>query len=307
MQRPMGDANGLRAAPALARAALPKPIYDGDQWNIYVGDSRELLRELPSQTLDCTLTSPPYWNHREYGHRNQIGQEEKVEDFVADLRALGSELLRVTRASGSLWLNIGDTYRGKDLVGIPWQVAFALKREGWILRNAVIWHKTKHVPSNSYDRLANAYEFLFHFTKTKAPYYNMDAIRNPPKPPTVKPDGTVVSPTGVSGRRYRKQIMASPALTPDQRARALRAVDNAIERMKRGELPDFRMLIKGVQRVVHSDDPEMSGRAGEVEREGFAILPYHPNGSVPTDVWSIQPEDEVFPDSTSRYTRPSYA
>lgn len=113
------------------------------------------------------MTSPPYWGHREYDVHG-IGQEPTQDKYIRALCAVLQEVKRVLRAKGSLWLNIGDTYDAKSLVGIPWRVALCLiDRDGWILRNDVIWNKIKGGPDNSRDKLRNIHEHVFHFVKQK--------------------------------------------------------------------------------------------------------------------------------------------
>jgi DNA modification methylase len=190
-----------------------------------------------------------------------------------------------------LWVNIGDTYKDKNLMGVPWQVAFILQEDGWILRNTIIWDKVKGNPCNAKDKLRNVYEYIFHFVKQKRYYYNLDAIRTPPRKPYYK-DGHIVTPTGVSGAKYRQQILRSEELNENERQNALIALDETLCKVESGEIPDFRMIIRGTQRSTHSDSPEYSGRAAELRKRGFCILPYHKRGAKPGDVWRIIPEDE---------------
>jgi site-specific DNA-methyltransferase (adenine-specific) len=249
------------------------------------------LAALPDSIADTALTSPPYWGIRRYRGGSTLGEEPTPQAYVDALAAELAGLPRVLKPTGSLWLNIGDTYRGKNLAGIPWRVAFRLQEEGWILRNAVVWDKVKGNPDNARDRLRNLYEHVFHFVRARTYFYDADAIRMPAAPARIV-NGRVVTPTGVSGINYRRQIERSRALSLDEKADALRALDEALERVRRGELSDFRMLIRGQQRTTHSDVEEVSGRAAELARRGFCVLPYHPRGSKPGDVWHILPEDD---------------
>jgi DNA modification methylase len=210
----------------------------------------------------------------------------------------GDELLRVFREvkrvlarSGSFWLNIGDAYRDKRLVGLPWRIALRLcDDEGFILRNEVIWHKVKGGPDNSTDKLRNVHEHVFHFVKSNRYFYDADAIRSKPRSARVKA-GAVVSATGVSGVRYKRQIELSTSLTTNERRAALRALEQVLEDVRRGRLSDFRMIIRGQQRTTHSDSERVSGRAREIRERGFYFLKYNPRGAKPSDVWDILPED----------------
>ena len=162
----------------------------------------------------------------------------------------------------------------------------------WILRNTVVWDKLKGVMSQSKDSLRCEYEPMFHFVKKKfGYYYDSDAVRRKPRSAHVE-NGAVVSATGVSGVRYRRKIELSTELTEEQRQNAFKALDDVLERIKKGELADFRMVIKGAnQRVTNGDTTNLSGRAKELQEKGFYFLFYNPNGSMISDVWQIIPED----------------
>jgi DNA modification methylase len=258
---------------------------------LLLGNALEVLRELPSDSIDFVMTSPPYWGKREY-ESGGIGLEPDYRDFVRDLCAVFLELKRVLKPSGSVWLNLGDTYLDKGLLGIPWRVAFELTDvQGWILRNSVIWNKLKGGMDNSKDRLANVHEHLFHFVKcAKGYFYDADAVRSRPREAKVV-NGAIVSATGVTGVRYKRQLQLSTALTSVEREAALKALDSMLADVAVGKASDFRMIIRGQQRSTHSDSEKLSGRAKELRDKGFYFLKYHPNGSKPGDVWDIVPED----------------
>jgi site-specific DNA-methyltransferase (adenine-specific) len=255
------------------------------------GTAREALAALDPACVDTVLTSPPYWSVRRYGGSTALGEEATPERYIEDLVAELDELPRVLKPGGSLWLNLGDTYLRKDLCGIPWRVALALQVRGWILRNAVVWDKVKGNPDNARDKLRDTYEHVFHLVRSRAYFYDADAIRRPPAPPSTR-NGRTTTPTGVSGVRYRRQIDRSHALSPEEKRAARAALAEALARVADGTLPDFRMIIRGQQRTTHSDVTAVSGRAIEVERNGFCVLPYHARGSKPGDVWQVVPEDE---------------
>lgn len=255
------------------------------------GDSVKVLKELPNDSVDFCMTSPPYWGKREY-EGGGIGLERDWHDYVVSLAEVFAEVRRVLKPSGSFWLNIGDTYEGKGLVGIPWRVAFELTdKQGWTMRNSIVWNKLKSGMDTSADRLGNVHELVFHFVKSpKGYYYDVDAIRSKPREAKVL-DGKVVSATGVSGVRYRRQIELTTSLTAEEKASAYASLDAILLDVAEGRLSDFRMVIRGVQRATHSDSERVSGRAKELRDRGFYFLKYHPNGSKPADVWDIIPED----------------
>jgi site-specific DNA-methyltransferase (adenine-specific) len=262
-----------------------------------LGDALRILRDLPDSSVDFCMTSPPYWGKREY-HDGGIGLEEHYEEYISSLLAIFGEVKRVLKSSGSFWLNIGDSYLDKQLLGIPWRVALAMAdQQGWILRNSVIWNKIKGGPDNSLDKLRNVHEDVFHFVRSaRGYYYNADAIRSNPKKARVV-NGAIVSATGVTGVRYRRQIELSTALSDQEKHAALQALQKMLASVQQREIADFRMIIRGQQRTTHSDSASVSGRAREIVEKGFYFLKYHPNGSKPSDVWDILPEDTQHRDS----------
>ena len=254
-------------------------------------DSLNALKQLPSESIDFCMTSPPYWRQRQYDSGG-IGLEKDPSEFISNLIAICGQVHRVLKPTGSFWLNIGDSYSSKALLGIPWRVTFALTDEqGWILRNNVIWHKVKGGLDNSRDRLRNVHENVFHFVKRKKGYYyDIDSIRSNPRKAKVS-NGAVVSATGVTGVRYKRQIELSTELTPDEKKAARQALDDILRSIELGELSDFRMIIRGQQRTTHSNSGKVSGRARELAQKGHYFLKYHPKGSKPSNVWDILPED----------------
>ena len=177
------------------------------------GDALDVLRRCTSGLFDFAMTSPPYWGKREY-HNGGIGLERGYVEFIAHLLNIFAEVKRVLKESGSFWLNIGDTYSEKRLLGIPWRLAIKMTDEqGWTLRNSIVWNKVKGGPDNTLDRLRNVHEDVFHFVKNpRGYYYDADAVRSTPKKARVV-NGSVVSATGVSGVRYKRQIELTTALT----------------------------------------------------------------------------------------------
>lgn len=154
--------------------------YQDDYVTLYHGDSLEVVRTLDAGSVDCIVTSPPYYGLRDYGNEGQYGLEPTVADYVEIMRALFSELRRTLADDGTLWLNIGDSYgKNKSLQGIPWRVALALEGDGWILRNSVIWAKQNGLPVNVKDRFHSRHETVFMFAKSPRYWFDLDAVRVP--------------------------------------------------------------------------------------------------------------------------------
>ena len=157
--------------------------------SLVTGDCRAVLPRFPSDCIHCVVTSPPYWGLRDYGVAEQIGLEDTLNRFVDELVNVFRDVRRVLRPDGTLWLNLGDSYaattkgcddkgklKPKDLVGIPWRVAFALQSDGWWLRQDIIWSKTNPMPESVKDRCTKSHEYLFLLTKSEKYYFNSEAI-----------------------------------------------------------------------------------------------------------------------------------
>jgi DNA modification methylase len=267
-------------------------LRNDKKYTFICGDSLEVLQTIPSESVNCVVTSPPYWNLREYDvavESNVIGNEPDYQKYVKRLTAIFEEVKRILTKDGSLWLNLGDKYYKKELLGMPWRVALSLMDKGWILRNDVIWDQMKGTQSSK-DRLRDVYEHIFHFVKSKKYYYAHDEIRIAPiKQPKVY-NGEVVSATGVSGKKYRTLITESK-LTEEEKIAANQALDKILQEIAEGKLVDFRMTIRGEQRAFHSDNTNVSGRAKELETKGFYFIKMGANGHLPSDIWRIAPED----------------
>ena len=146
---------------------------------IHTGDCFDVLPTLPDESVHMVMTSPPYWNLRDYDHADQLGLEPESDQYVQNMADVFDEVKRVLRPDGSLWLNLGDTYENKDLQQIPARVALELQQRGWILRNRVTWAKPNPMPQSVKDRLNDTTEAVFHFVKHKSYWYDLDAIREP--------------------------------------------------------------------------------------------------------------------------------
>lgn len=213
--------------------------FHDDTVTLLLGDSLDVMRTLPNASVDCIVTSPPYLGLRDYGTPGQYGLEESPTAYVETMRAVFAEARRVLADDGTLWLNLGDSYayppgsagrqgdgqrkgrtftaeglRGtdalppKNLLGIPWRVAFALQDDGWILRNEIIWSKPNAMPESVTDRMSTRHEHLFLFVKQQRYWFDLDPIREPLARPEALTEGIVFGGSkgpgwklGASGRR----------------------------------------------------------------------------------------------------------
>ncbi|MEO5534360.1 MAG: site-specific DNA-methyltransferase [Pseudolysinimonas sp.] len=179
-----------------------------DESVLVQGDAQAVLRAMPSKVVQTVVTSPPYWSLRDYGIGGQVGLEASVFDFIDRVAELFDDVQRVLRDDGTLWLNIGDSYtsggrtwrapdkknvaramstrpgtpeglKSKDLIGVPWRLAFALQERGWYLRSEIIWNKPNAQPESVRDRPTRSHETVFLLTKSEHYRYDVDAVRGP--------------------------------------------------------------------------------------------------------------------------------
>ena len=208
---------------------------------IFHGDSLDILKSLADGSVNCCVTSPPYFGLRDYGVDGQIGLEETPEKYVAKLVEVFTEVRRVLRNDGTLWLNLGDSYSGgsltggtgeksskqitnrgsrsnkigirkitnikpKDLIGIPWMVAFALRSSGWYLRQDIIWSKPNCMPESVTDRCTKSHEYVFMLSKSAKYYYDQDAIKTEAKESSLERLSQDVSSQDVSSQEGSSRV-----------------------------------------------------------------------------------------------------
>jgi DNA modification methylase len=158
---------------------VPLPINQ-----IVRGDALTVLRSWPAESVQCVVTSPPYWGLRDYGVPGQLGLERRPTEYIDRLVEILREVRRVLREDGTLWLNMGDCYQDKQLQGMPWGVAFSLQVDGWVLRQDNIWEKSNPMPESIRDRTTRVHEYIFHFSKSARYFYDQDATKEPASPLT---------------------------------------------------------------------------------------------------------------------------
>lgn len=199
------NAAPIISAPPMTPSRQSLAAAPGCALSVLVGDCRAILRSLPSESVQCCVTSPPYWGLRDYGHADQIGQEATPELFVQTMVEVFREVRRVLKADGTCWVNLGDTYaanrsyqvsdnkhtdvgnnmpmrvpegyKPKDLVGIPWMTALALRADGWYLRQDIIWAKPNPMPESVTDRCTKSHEYIFLLSKSERYLWNLEAMR----------------------------------------------------------------------------------------------------------------------------------
>jgi DNA modification methylase len=242
---------------------------------LHVGDALQILAAMPDASADCIVTSPPYWAKRDYGVAGQYGHESGPAGYIETLRAVFSEARRVLAADGTCWLNLGDSYSAgsgtphglhsyvgqslvgrqaaglgtKNLLGLPWRVALALQDDGWIIRNAIVWHKPNAMPESVRDRLNCRYELIFLLVKSRDYWFDLDPIRTP-------------HATGPVSRTRREPAGRHPG-----------------ESRRNGQRPS--------QSRPQKYGPHTRQVAGASRYGTSRSNRRHPNGRNPGDVWSI--------------------
>jgi site-specific DNA-methyltransferase (cytosine-N4-specific) len=187
-------------------ATDPDLFFSENGIDIYLADARKKLADFSDQTFQCCVTSPPYWGLRDYDYLNQLGAEPDLNDYIADLVAVFREVRRTLRDDGTFWLNLGDCYtsggrtwrapdkknpgramnyrpdtpaglKPKDLIGLPWRIAFALQADGWYLRSDIVWNKPNCQPESVKDRPTRSHEYVFLFSKSEQYHFDAEGIQ----------------------------------------------------------------------------------------------------------------------------------
>lgn len=287
-----------------------KPYYQDSGATLWHGQALDVLRTLPDASVNCCVTSPPYFGLRDYGVDGQIGAEASPTEFVAALVAVFAEVRRVLADDGTLWLNLGDSYstyagnRGastgiskgrdpwqdapqgaglsgdrpaKNLLGIPWRTAFALQDDGWILRNDIIWAKPNGMPESVTDRLSTKHEHLFLFAKSRRYWFDLSPIREP-----------LIHPDASDGSRVFGGVNKADGLQTVSAARRTGSTYGKVSRRDSFARGTKEALAPGQNVTQHREDrPD--------------VVAGTPDGRNPGDVWTIptQPFSEahfaVFP------------
>jgi site-specific DNA-methyltransferase (cytosine-N4-specific) len=277
---------------------ITPPFWHDARSAIYLGDACDVLAAMPAGSADCIVTSPPYWARRDFGVAGQYGREPGPAAYVETLRAVLDEARRVLAEDGTCWLNLGDSYTdsgaavtglhsylgsgltgrhtpgmaAKNLLGLPWRVALALQGDGWIIRNAIVWHKPNAMPESVRDRMNCRYELLFLLVKSRHYWFDLDPIRIPHVAAPATPGG--MPRHGGTGTQ-RQSGMPMPGRHPGDGKHS-------------GNRPGSR---PSAIRSGGARSPKYGPHAREVtgarRHKPQPRRRLHPNGRNPGDVWSI--------------------
>lgn len=240
-------------------------------------DILSATNDLKNNSIKCVITSPPYYKARNYGNTDQIGLEETPEKYVESLVNVFEGLKTKITSDGNLFVNLGDKYdKNKSLMLIPTLFAIKMKENGWILRNKIIWYKPNHQPSPVKDRLTNTYEEIFHFTKQRKYYYDLDSIRIPIE---------YNEKEGEKAHKRFKERIEQSDLSEEQKSLAM---EELIRLHKENRInKDARLKLKGSHKTLFGGDSSLSGRAKELETKGFYFHCNNPKGKNLGDLLSV--------------------
>jgi DNA modification methylase len=260
------------------------------------------LKSLPDASVDCCVTSPPYYGLRDYGHEDQLGTEATPEEYVEKLTAIFAEVMRVLKPHGTLWLNLGDTYNSpssnqngrselgstinpvkyytngdksvgrkktlkqlkqKDLIGIPWMVAFSLRSAGWYLRQDIIWNKPNPMPESVTDRCTKSHEYIFLLSKSAKYYFDAAAIKTP-----IKDESVARMLRGVSDTH--KNVNGAPGQTPHS---MLKPRKNHKNMQREDKVHSFHVSRKGsgIDNSAAINGSGLKGHSGNFDDKGNLI------------------------------------
>jgi DNA modification methylase len=261
---------------------------------IICGDAFEVLKKIPDESIDCIITSPPYWNLRDYKVEGQIGLEPTLEEYLDKLLKIFAECKRVLKKTGIFFLNWGDCYENKCLTLQNFRgILKMIDEQGWILRNTICWYKSNHLPSSVKDRFTNAYEPIFMLVKSKKYYFDLDAVRLPYSHTTLKriqyPSNSELREfyAGFSKENWQKwaeKLKIEIYGTSASHNWKLRRTPNPMEWRKIAKSCDSQNQIK--EKPYHpAGDPTIHGQRlpPQPNQEGA----FHPIGKNPSDVWII--------------------
>ena len=252
-----------------------------------VGDARQVMNRMEDESVDCIVTTPPYWSLR--GQRTEgIAKGIDLSQFVNQLVGAMEQAWRVLKPGGSLWLNLADACDDGNLQAVPWRVVMRLVDEQhWLLRNDVVWNRRQGAHDSAAGHLRNVHEHLFHLVKTPDFYVDEQALRDAfDRTHDKKLLVNGRTPSGITGERYMRRIQSSPGLSEAERRAATAALRHTLARVECGEIVDFRLFVRQRMGEELKGDDE---RTRAINEQGFYILVYSRSGAMPPDVWDIEP------------------
>lgn len=277
------------AAPAIDPAILKAPEIDPSLRTLvkklgssmmpqyHCGDAAKVMSQIEDKSVDCIVTTLPYWHLREYKVDSLATRDEN--EFIDNLLRVTAEAFRVLKDEGSLWINMADAYNETSMQALPWRLAIKMMDlQGWMLRNDIVWNKQQGTIDGAQNHARNEHEYMFHFVKSAKYYYNDEKLSQ-----NMSDEKNTASKTG---DRYRRNISASQHLTSLEKNNALTAIRMAINKVNAGTIGSYRLYLREAGEPSTGD----ATRDAEIRTNGFFIQEMPRTTSMPGDVWAIAPE-----------------
>lgn len=276
------------AAPAVDPAILKAPECDpalrtlvrqlgnNNMPQYYNGDACKIMATIEDKSIDCIVTTLPYWHLKEYKVDSLTIKDEG--EFIDSLLRMTAEAHRVLKDEGSLWINMADAYNETSMQALPWRLAIKMMDlQGWMLRNDVIWNRQQGTIDNAQNHMRNEHEYMFHFVKTASYYYNDEHLRR---------NYGVQEKTKSNGERYQRNLATNNALTSIEKKNAMQALQATILKVNAGKIGSYRLYLRDKAGTSTGDE----ARDLEIKNKGFFIQESAQTLSMPGDVLNIAPE-----------------
>lgn len=245
---------------------------------IYCGDCNVVLKEIPSNSIDLVITSPPYFQQREYGGGDGVGNEKSIDDYIENIMKTFRQCVRVTKKTGSIVFNLGDKYLEGNLLLVPYRFALQVQKESLAkLINVLTWVKVNPAPRQDTRKLVSSTEPFFIFAKSDDYYFNKDAFME-------YRDRYIKSMKKTAGNDIGKkyfELIEKSDLSKENKEKARKELNEVIREVKEGKLESFRMKIRGIHALPYGG--QAGGRLTQIETKGFTIIKIHGN-SIRKDV-----------------------
>lgn len=243
----------------------------------HCGEAAKVMAQIEDKSVDCIVTTLPYWHLREYKVDSLTTRDEN--EFIDNMLRVTAEAFRVLKDEGSLWINMADAYNETTMQALPWRLAIKMMDlQGWMLRNDIVWNKQQGTIDGAQNHARNEHEYLFHFVKSAKYYYNDEKLSQ-----NMSDEKNSANKTG---DRYRRNISASQHLTSLEKNNALNAIRAAINKVNAGTIGSYRLYLREAGEPSTGD----AMRDVEIKTNGFFIQEMPRTTSMPGDVWNIAPE-----------------
>lgn len=256
---------------------MVKKLGNSTMPQYHCGDAATVMAQIEDKSVDCIITSLPYWHLRQY--KVDSITAPSVDEFINSILRTTAEAYRVLKDEGSLWINMADAYNDTTMQALPWRLAIKMMDlQGWMMRNDIVWNKRQGTIDGTQNHARNEHEYLFHFVKSNKYYYDdvkLSQHLNDDKNPTVR-----------TGDRAKRNILTNQYLSSAEKNQALSALNAAVNKVNDGAIGSFRLYLRDSSDPGRTDDAK---RDHEIRDNGFYIQKLSRSMSMPGDVWTIAP------------------